>query len=494
MLSCHSFVELEKGYSHGYFDTAARCADSQCHTRARNPSRSPHDDNCRNFASLRARTLPPIQNAIPSPASQDVFQGVPPAPNAPIRPSFLSSTPLDQSSSRSVSVQGLLNPAGGHFSDIQTCRRTAERFDSPPRLASIGSTSRRATPSMPTASMTSRSPIDVSLPSVTPSLIGVYPPPAGRSMTPSSPSNHAPSGTIHNRQSLFVLPRDHVNANNAPGSLSLSEMTTGLPVSSRSHAPSLPQARSSPCRQLSQGAPYSQGQYCGRPRGDNPAPPQPASQSDSLSTQCSSYSQVSRTEPAITPPIASTGQPRHFLPSPSSGPASTMPQMPQSAMVFEVPTSSTAAQSQYQMMLLETEQGPIQVPIDVQAASKVADEKRERNATASHRFRQRRKQRERETAEKIAKWEAQVWETSEDKEHYLKERDYFRDLALRYRIPIIPRPLSPRHGRHATQGRASLARYQEAEGSGQTGLYTSSFVPSQSLLSSAVELPPPMRP
>lgn len=168
-----------------------------------------------------------------------------------------------------------------------------------------------------------------------------------------------------------------------------------------------------------------------------------------------------------------------------------MPQMPLGSKAFEVPTSSTAAQSQYQMMLLETEQGPIQVPIDVQAASKVADEKRKRNA---NRFRQRRKERERETAEKIPKLEAQVRETSDDKEHYLRGRDYFRDLALRHRIPIVPRPLSPRCGRHATQGRASLTRYQEAVGSGQTGLYASSFVPSQSLLLSAVKLPPPMRP
>lgn len=394
----------------------------------------PHDDGCRNYDSLRDRTLPPIQKAIPSPALQDI---------SPIRPSFLSSTPLDQSGSLSVSVQGLLNPTGGDFSDIQIFRRTAECYDSPPRPASTRTTSRRATPPIPTASMTSRSPINVSLPRVTPSLIGVYPPPAGRSMTPSSPSTHAPR-TIHNRQSLFVLPREHVNANNAPGSLSLSEITTSLPVSSGSYAPSMSQARSSPCRRLSQGFPYSHAQNCERPRGVNPAPPQPASQSDSPSTEDSSYSQVSRTKPTITPPIASTGQPRYFFSNPSSGPASTMPQMPLGAKVFEVPTSSTAAQSQYQIMLLETEQGPIQVPIDAEAASKVADEKRKRNATASHNFRQRRKERERETAKKIAKLEAQVRETSEDKEYYLKERDYFRDLALRYCIPIVPRPLSPK--------------------------------------------------
>ncbi len=116
-----------------------------------------------------------------------------------------------------------------------------------------------------------------------------------------------------------------------------------------------------------------------------------------------------------------------------------MPQMPLGAKAFEVPTSNTAAQSQYQMMALETEQGPIHVPINVQAASKVADEHRKRNATASHRFRQRRKEKEREISEKIAKLEAQVRETAEERDHYLKERDHFRDVALRQGADGMPR-------------------------------------------------------
>ena len=59
-------------------------------------------------------------------------------------------------------------------------------------------------------------------------------------------------------------------------------------------------------------------------------------------------------------------------------------------------------------MTIELEQGPIKVPVDVQAASKVTDERRKRNATASHQFRQRRKEKERETLGKISKLEAQV--------------------------------------------------------------------------------------
>jgi len=222
--------------------------------------------------------------------SQSVFQRVPSTPNAPIRPSPPSSIPPDQSSSRSVDVQNLLNPVGGNCSDTKTCQRTAERSDSPPRPPSMEPTSRRATSFMSTAFVMSRSPIDVLLPSVTPSLIGAYPPPAGRSMMPGSPSNHAPSGTIYSRQPSFVLPGDHANPSSALGSLNLSEITTGLPVSSRSHVPGLPLARSSPHLQLSQEAPAQNRE---RSRGVNSAPPQPTSESDSPSTQYSSYSQVS---------------------------------------------------------------------------------------------------------------------------------------------------------------------------------------------------------
>ena len=45
-------------------------------------------------------------------------------------------------------------------------------------------------------------------------------------------------------------------------------------------------------------------------------------------------------------------------------------------------------------MTLDTDYGPLQVPIDAEAAKKHADEKRKRNAGASARFRQRRKERD----------------------------------------------------------------------------------------------------
>ena len=277
------------------------------------------------------------------------------------------------------------------------------------------------------------------------------------------------------------------NESRAVGSPSLSELSTGLVVPSISHVHSLPSARSSAYRQVNQEASYSQAQNHEHPRAVNPEPPQPASQRDSPSTQYSSYSQFSQTESAIVPPTVSTGQPQYFSSKPSSRSSSTMEQMLSSAKAFEVPTSSTAAQSQYQVMVLETERGYFQVPVDVQTASKDADGKRRRNATASHRFRQRRKEKELETSENIAKLEAQVQETEKERDHYRTERDHFRNLALRHRLPVAPRPLTPEHQRHTAMNRASLVQIQEVEGDGHNGEHTRRIprVPSQGLLPSA---------
>ncbi|KAI4148556.1 MAG: hypothetical protein LQ340_005046 [Diploschistes diacapsis] len=103
-------------------------------------------------------------------------------------------------------------------------------------------------------------------------------------------------------------------------------------------------------------------------------------------------------------------------------------------------------QGTYQLMTIDTDQGPVQFPVDVQAASKVADEKRKRNAGASARFRQRRKEKEREAAHTISRLESKVRELSDDKEFYRMERDYFRQLV--YNSPaqsqVVPRPPSPK--------------------------------------------------
>jgi hypothetical protein len=182
--------------------------------------------------------------------------------------------------------------------------------------------------------------------------------------------------------------------------------STGHSVPSRSHVH----------RQVNQEASYSQVKNWEHQRTVNPEPPQPSSQRDSPSIHYSSYSQAS--------PIVYAGQPRYFPSNPSSVPSSTM---------VQVPPSSTAVQNQRMVL--------IQAPIDVQAASKVADEKRRRNATASHRFRQRRKEK---NSENVANLEAQGREMEKERDHYRTERDYFRDLARSHYLPVAPRPLSPK--------------------------------------------------
>ena len=347
--------------------------------------------------------------------------------------------------------------------------------------------------------MTSRSPVNVSLPSITPPSTNVYPQSLGRSPSSYAPipiTMNGPCGTIDAKQSPFVLPRDH----NMNGSSGLPELTRAVPVGGDGAGSKLPSAQSPPGRRSSQDS----GRYdrmqllVGRPGGMGSGPHASASQSDSPSTQYSTYSQVSRQ----TPPAqanASRGEPQSFFTTPFSagGPASTMAQM-----TFDVSASSSATGGNtYQMMTLDTENGPIQVPVDVQAASKVADEKRKRNATASHRFRQRRKEKERETSQNIAKLETQIREMEEERDFYRGERDYFRSLASR--IPgqahSLPRPLSPRQRRHASMGGAmgfGNVQFQGPEnGSRSSGRNTrrrtSSYIPPSGPLPQA-EAPTPI--
>lgn len=79
---------------------------------------------------------------------------------------------------------------------------------------------------------------------------------------------------------------------------------------------------------------------------------------------------------------------------------------------------------QYSMMIMNTESELLYVPVDMQAASKVADEKRKRNVTTFHRFRQRRKEKKREYTKKFSKLEQKIQELEE-------ERDYYRNVAGR---------------------------------------------------------------
>ncbi|KAI9700923.1 MAG: hypothetical protein M1820_006684 [Bogoriella megaspora] len=195
------------------------------------------------------------------------------------------------------------------------------------------------------------------------------------------------------------------------------------------------------------------------------------SASASPSTQFSGYSQTSRTSPAIQLGL-SGGQSR---PSFFAGSSDTSSLPGEHGRVPGLPVSSTA-HSSYQLMTFETTQGPVQVPVDVQAASRAADDKRKRNAGASARFRARRKEKEREAGQTISKLEHQIKMSKDEAEFYRRERDIL--AAALMRTPggdkYFPRPPSPRQQGDQTSnestGRSSGSYASPMHNQGQSGV------------------------
>jgi hypothetical protein len=131
--------------------------------------------------------------------------------------------------------------------------------------------------------------------------------------------------------------------------------------------------------------------------------------------------------PPPTPPPPSTQQQAQpgITSTVSSAPASTS-------------SRQTSASDPIQVLRITTSQGVYNVPVDVHQASRLADEKRARNAGASARFRQRRKEKEREAntmIENIQKenrdLERKLREVEQERDFYRAERDRFRDVVFR---------------------------------------------------------------
>ncbi|KAJ5043013.1 uncharacterized protein L3040_004402 [Drepanopeziza brunnea f. sp. 'multigermtubi'] len=112
-----------------------------------------------------------------------------------------------------------------------------------------------------------------------------------------------------------------------------------------------------------------------------------------------------------------------------------------------------------QVLTITTSEGSYTVPVDVHQASRLADEKRARNAGASARFRQRRKEKEKEASTSIEKLQQQtrdlerkMRDVEQQRDRYRHERDRLRDIV--YRSPDIrhlamqgpPSPQSMRPG------------------------------------------------
>jgi len=125
-------------------------------------------------------------------------------------------------------------------------------------------------------------------------------------------------------------------------------------------------------------------------------------------------------------PGSSFGVPQQAEEASQAGPAGTegpyMTSLPES--LFHRGAQSGGQNPNIRFMPISTEHGPMYVPVDVQAASKMADEKRARNAGASARFRERRKQKEKEASMNIQKLEQQL----RDLERRVRDAESDRDF------------------------------------------------------------------
>lgn len=120
--------------------------------------------------------------------------------------------------------------------------------------------------------------------------------------------------------------------------------------------------------------------------------------------------------------LVSTDEIQSHVPAPfsSTGLISTLPQLAFNKVVIDASSTQGSGQRLCQM-ISKTEQCSIQVPLDVQSASKVVNEKPKRNALASTRFRQRRREHDQKTSNTISSLEAEVRKLTGEKEQYRLE-------------------------------------------------------------------------
>ena len=358
------------------------------------------------------------------------------------------SSGLEQRPSRSIGMQNILNPieTGIGVTDVQSRRRKYSQIESPPPLTTASALRYPSSASLSHSlgdNITQTSPPSggyyTSAPMLGPRRI--LTPKARAIRAASLESASLPSATIDAKQSPFVSSRDQQYAPDVrvPEVSSFPAGQTPPGTSRQIHAYSAPPAPTPAVAEHRRSVGAGQA---------------PSSQSNSPSTSYSSYSQPSRNSPGQPYGLVTSSQAPSSAFYPPLYAISGPPQISLGSDTSYGPVASSMGQSTYQLMTLDTDQGPIQVPVDVQAASKMADEKRKRNAGASARFRQRRKEKEREASQTIAKLEQRIREISEESEFYRLERDYFRSIA--YNTPgqaQLPQRLpSPRQRRQMQLG------------------------------------------
>ena len=134
-------------------------------------------------------------------------------------------------------------------------------------------------------------------------------------------------------------------------------------------------------------------------------------------------------------------------------------------------------------MTVKMPHGQMSIAVDVQGASRAADEKRRRNAGASARFRARRKEKELASSREIDDLKQRIDDLSEDCDFYRQERDVL-SAALSSSADasrLFPRPASPRRKRtlidpstrsEGLQDSPSAQRFEERGEQGNHGAFT----------------------
>ena len=283
----------------------------------------------------------------------------------------------------------------------------------------------------------------------------------GSSTLPGMKGFTTSSGAQLNRLSFAPVPYNNRSYNNvslgipsgtidAKRELFLPTSQTPAPIP-RSGAPLLPIVQTGTTPPVTARTSYGFPQQTSPPdrRGPESMTHASSTRSESPCNSLSSYSQMSKASPGPAQYQVPSGHSNvtRYNQHHAARPTSVDMQGPRMGSESNYGALTGAnGQATYQLFTLETDQGPIQVPVDVQAASKMADEKRKRNAGASARFRARRKEKERESSQTIANLESKIRSLDEEKEYYRMERDYFRGVV--YSTPgqqhIPPRVPSPR--------------------------------------------------
>jgi hypothetical protein len=342
--------------------------------------------------------------------------------------SGFSAGPEQTPTTRLSGVHSILNPSQSEPSDESSRLQSSVKFESPSSTVS-------SVPQYPLSSVP-QSPATASLAAFPPSpgdgagRILSRPPPR-RILTPKSPGRRAaslhgtlpPPGTMNASEVPFVPARGRIYSPDPTGRGPGDVPPMPTPPTGRFPLPFPPVAPTPPLHDRRASGGGSQAYH---------------SQSASPSPSQSSYSQY-------TSPATAYALPPHSGPS-YSHPAPTGPYSGSSNLAAMAYGSQAEGQgSSY--MTLDTDSGPMHLPVtvDLQAASKMADEKRKRNAGASARFRQRRKEKEKEASHTIAKLEQEIRNLMEERDFYRSERNYFRDMLSRTQTPIPPRPRSPIH-------------------------------------------------